>query len=87
MPDNFDTLEKAQAEIVRLNEELTKEKNEKNTYFENNQTLNLELEQVRRLNQQYFNKLSAQFQQDDKDDKEDSKTAPTCEEFAKTLTI
>lgn len=81
------TLEEAQAEIIRLQEENTGLRNERDTLSQNNENLSQELNQVRTLNQQYFNKLTAQYSdpagEKDKGDEE----APTCEEFAKTLTI
>lgn len=81
------TLEEAQAEIVRLNEELTERTNERDTLSANNSELQADVERLRTLNQNYFNKLSAQFSQHagKTDDEEDE--ALTCEEFAKTLTI
>lgn len=83
----FDTLEAAQAEILRLQEENTQLTNERDTLSQNNENLAREMEQVRTLNQQYFNKLTAQYSapagEQDKEDEE----APTCEEFAKTLNI
>ena len=80
------TLEEAQAEIVRLTEENTRLTNERDTLSQNNKTLGEDLEKVRSLNQQYFNKLTAQYspQQDEKDDEPE---APSCEDFAKTLKI
>ena len=83
----FSTIEEAQAEIIRLQEANTALTNERDTLSQNNTTLNQELESVRKLNQQYFNKLSAQFQdQEDKNDQEE-KEVPSCEDFAKTLNI
>ena len=81
------TLEEAQAEIIRLQEQVTELTNERDTLSQNNTTLTGELESVRKLNQQYFNKLSAQYLHDGdkKDDGEED--VPTCEEFAKTLNI
>lgn len=81
------TLEEAQAEIVRLNEELTNANNDKQTLSQNNENLSKELEQVRTINQQYYNRLMAQFSEPEgkKEDKEEE--APSCEEFAKTLKI
>lgn len=81
------TLEEAQAEIVRLNEELTERTNERDTLSANNSALQADVERLRTLNQNYFNKLSAQFSQPagKTDDEEDE--PPTCEEFAKTLNI
>ena len=81
------TLEEAQAEIIRLNEQVTELTNERDTLSQNNTTLAGELESVRKLNQQYFNKLSQQFvPAEGKKDKEDEE-APSCEDFAKTLDI
>lgn len=80
----FDTLEAAQAEIVRLNDELTERTNERDTLSQNNETLTSELEQVRTLNQKYFNKLIAQHSDPDGGGKEEE-PAPSCEEFANTL--
>lgn len=82
----FETLEAAQAEIIRLQEENTALTNERDTLSQNNTTLTQELAQVRTLNQQYFNKLSAQYS-NLAGTKEEEDEAPTCEEFAKTLTI
>lgn len=81
------TLEEAQAEIIRLNEQVTELTNERDTLSQNNATLTGELESVRKLNQQYFNKLTAQYSQEaDKTDNEE-KEVQTCEDFAKTLDI
>ena len=83
---SFNTLEEAQAEIIRLNEQVTELTNERDTLSQNNVTLSGELENVRKLNQQYFNKLSSQFSHDE-DKTDDEEEVPTCEEFAKTLNI
>ena len=81
------TLEEAQAEIVRLNEELTERTNERDTLSQDKKTLTEDNERLRKLNQNYFNKLSAQFDASkDKTDKED-KEVQSCEEFAKTINI
>lgn len=86
MPNKFDTLEAAQAEILRLQDELTERTNERDTLSQNNTTLSTELESVRKLNQTYFNKLCAQNSpQQEPDDPDDPE--PTCEDFAKTLNI
>lgn len=79
------TLEEAQAEILRLTEANTELTNERDTLSQNNANLSQELENVRTLNQQYFNKLIAQSSQQVKEEPEEE--APTCEEFAKTLNI
>lgn len=84
----FKTLEEAKAEIIRLNEENTRLTNERDTFSQNNTNLTAELENVRKLNQQYFNKLSAQYSQDEKEDQPGEDDQPqSCEEFARTLTI
>ena len=84
----FKTLEEAKAEIVRLGEELESVKTERDTKSQKLTDTEAELENVRKLNQQYFNKLSRQiFGDDDKTDDKDEEDAPTCEDFAKTLTI
>ena len=81
------TLEEAQAEIIRLQEQVTELTNERDTLSQNNTALAGDLESVRKLNQQYFNKLSQQFiPAEDKTDNED-KEVPSCEDFAKTLDI
>lgn len=87
MPNEFNTLEAAQAEIIRLNEQLTERTNERDTLSQNNANLTQELGEVRKLNQQYFNKLSAQYslEVDKNDDGEEE--VPTCEEFGKSLQI
>lgn len=86
MPE-FNTIEEARAEILRLNEQVTELTNERDTLSQNNATLSGELEDVRKLNQQYFNKLSQQYipTEDKKDDLEGE--VPSCEDFAKTLKI
>ncbi len=81
------TLEEAQAEIIRLNEQVTELTNERDTLSQNNTTLTGELESVRKLNQTYFNKLSAQYSHEpDKTDNEEEEVQ-SCEDFAKTLNI
>ena len=83
----FNTLEEAQAEILRLNEELTERTNERDTLSQNNNTLTTELEQVRKLNQTYFNKLSAQYSHEEHENEDEAEEVQSCEEFAKTLQI
>lgn len=80
------TIEEARAEILRLQEQVTELTNERDTLSQNNATQAQELESVRKLNQQYFNKLSAQFQnQEDEPDRVEE--VQSCEDFAKTLNI
>ena len=85
MEENM-TLEQAKAKILELQEQNTQLTNEKETLSQNNATLTGELESVKKLNQQYFNKLSQQFlpTEDEKCDSE--KEVPSCEEFAKSIT-
>lgn len=83
----FNTLEEARAEIVRLNEELTTVTNERDSYSTKVTEQAGELEKVRNLNQQYFLKLSAQYIPTPNPDEDDEQDAPSCEDFAKTLTI
>ena len=81
------TLEEALAVILELKEKNAELTNERDTLSQNNAAQAQELESVRKLNQQYFNKLSAQYSHgaDEKDDGEEE--VPTCEDFAKTLNI
>lgn len=79
------TLEEAQAEIVRLNEELDKANQERESYSTQLNDTKKDLEKVRQLNQEYFLKLTAQHTPAPADADEDE--APSCEDFAKTLTI
>lgn len=83
----FKTIEEAKAEILRLNEELTARTNERDTLSQNNATLTTELESVRKLNQTYFNKLAAQYSEQDEENDDKEEKPVTCEEFAKTLNI
>lgn len=83
---NFETLEEAQAEILRLNEELVNAQTERDNYSNKVNELSTDLEKVRNLNQQYFLKLSAQYTPNNTDE-DDEPDTPSCEDFAKTLTI
>lgn len=86
MPTEINTLEDARAEILRLNEELSAMTTERDNYCNQVTELTSDLENVRELNQRYFLKLSAQYTPNPKLEDEDT-DAPTCEDFAKTLTI
>lgn len=81
------TLEEAQAQILQLQEEKAALTNERDTLSQNNTELAQELDSVKKLNQQYFNKLSQQFipAEDKKDDEE--KEVLSCEDFARSLNI
>ena len=80
------TLEEAQAEIIRLTDELTEITNERDTLSQNNTQLAADLEKSRTLNQRYFERLCAQDNtgKDDKGDGADT-PPPSCVEFARTL--
>ncbi len=82
----FNTLEEARAEILRLNEELTTAQTERDNYSTRINELTSEVEKVRELNQKYFLKLSTQYNPTPDPEDEDH-DAPSCEDFAKTLTI
>lgn len=79
------TLEEAQAKIVELQEQLTATETERDTLKSNIEQLNSDLARVRELNQRYFEKLSQQITNPAETEK--SEPAPTCEEFARNLTI
>lgn len=80
----FDTLEDAQAEVLRLQEEVTRLENERDTLSQNNDTLTADVERLRTLNQNYFNKLSAQYSHQPEKEEEDEEPM-SCEDFAKTI--
>lgn len=82
----FNTLEEARAEILRLNEELSTAQTERDNYSTKVSELTTEVEKVRELNQKYFLKLSAQYTPNTDPEDEDP-DVPSCEDFAKTLTI
>lgn len=79
------TLEEAQAEIVRLNEQISSITNERDNYSNRVNELTAENEKVREINQQYFLKLSAQY--NPQTTPEEDPEPISCEEFAKTLSI
>ncbi len=81
---DFNTLEEAQAEIIRLNEVLTETQNERDTLSQNNNSLTEDNDRLRKLNQSYFNKLSAQYSPPE--EKEEPATL-SCVELAKTIKI
>jgi len=80
------TLEEARAEILRLEEELATASTERENYSNRITSLEKDLEKVREINQQYFLKLSAQYRPNEDPDG-DPEEIPSCEDFAKTLTI
>lgn len=87
MPNpEFNTLEEARAEILRLNGELATVTTDRDNYATRVTELETENEKVRELNQKYFLKLNAQYNPQPGADPEDE-DVPSCEDFARTLTI
>lgn len=84
---NYDTLEKAQERIVELEAELADKTDELVTLSQKNETLETEKEELREMNQRYFNRLIQQKTEPDPDEESDEDTVPTCEEFAKQINI
>lgn len=87
MPPEFNTLEEARAEILRLNGELATAQTERDNYSNRVNELTSENERVRELNQQYFLRLSQQYEKPDTDPDDEDPETPSCEDFAKTLTL
>lgn len=80
------TLEEAQARIIELTEENEQLTNERDSLSQNNNELTTECEKLRKMNQNYFNKLIAQHEGND-DPGEPEKEPISCEAFAATLNI
>ena len=87
MPTEFNTLEEARAEILRLENELTKSNTERDNYSTRINELERDLNTVRDLNQEYFLKLRAQKLENNEPVTDPDEPVESCEEFAKTLTI
>lgn len=83
MPDTM-TLEQAQERILELTEQNTNLTTERDNLTTERDNLTTECEELRKLNQKYFNRLIAQEDTRDRDE-EKEETPLTCEEFAKTL--
>lgn len=83
MPDM--TLEQAQARILELTEQNENLIAERDMVLQDNESLRSESEELRKLNQKYFNKLIAQDKQEE--EKVEDEPVPTCEEFAAKLNI
>ena len=81
------TLEEAQAQIIELQEKNTELENEKETLSQQNKTLTEDIERVRTLNQKYFEKLSMQTLNPEKEKEDDEGEIVSCEEFAKTINL
>lgn len=80
------TLEEAQQKILDLTEENQNLKTERDSLSQNNADLKKDVEDLRTLNQKYFNKLIAQddTKNKEKDDDEGEKV-PTWDEIAEKL--
>lgn len=83
----FDTLEAAQAEILRLQQENAALTTERDNNAQEVERLRTEVSQVRTHNQNLFNQLNAQYSNQAGEKHDEEEEAPTCEEFAKTLEI
>lgn len=81
------TIEEAQQEILRLDEALKTITAERDSLSNDNESLKIQLEDSRTLNQKMFLELRQQNNTDDGDQDEDEPDVPTCEDFAKTLHI
>jgi hypothetical protein len=80
------TLEEAQARILELTDQLADEKTKNETLSQDNDKLKKDSEDLRTLNQKYFNRLIAQEEAPGKSDgEEEEPEIPTCEEFAREL--
>lgn len=79
------TLEEAQERIIELTEQNQTLTAQNESLSQNNETLTAECENLRTLNQKYFNKLIAQETPENNNQEDDPEEVPTCEEFAKTL--
>lgn len=81
------TLEEAQQEILRLNEELATANQNNENLTKQNADLTADNQKIREINQQYFLKLSAQYTPTKAAEVDDEDDTPSCEEFAATLKI
>lgn len=79
------TIEEAQERILELETELATVTAERETLSQNNETLAHDLESARTLNQKLFERVTRQETKEDEDD--EGADVPSCEEFAKNLTI
>lgn len=81
----YETLEAAQQRIVELEEEEVQNAANIKTLSDENEKLKNDIENLRTLNQKYFNKLIAQDDSKKIPDDEEGEKVPTCEEFAAAL--
>lgn len=87
MPPEFNTLEEARAEIVRLNGEVSRLETEAQNYSTRINELTEENRTVRDINQQYFLQLTADKAKEDEDEDKKDEDETSLEDFAATLTI
>lgn len=83
----YETLEQAQARIVELEEEATQLRATNQTLSQDNEKQKKENEDLRTLNQKYFNKLIAQDDNEGKNKNGDQggSEVPTVEEYVKNM--
>ena len=81
------TLEEMQERIIELTEQNQTLTAQNETLSQNNETLTAECENLRTLNQKYFNKLIAQETPENDNEDGEPDEIQSCEEFAKNLTI
>lgn len=79
------TLEEAQSKILEQQEQIQILTTERDSLSQDNEKLKNESEELRKLNQRYFNKLIAQDKSEPEED--EPEPVPTCEEFAAKLDI
>lgn len=79
------TLEELQEQLLALKDQLEAEKIKNGTLSDDNEIQKTEIEELRTLNQKYFNKLMVQEEHPGKNDEEEEPEIPSCEEFAKEL--
>lgn len=80
------TIEEARSEIARLSEELTNTKTERDNYIAKVNELTETVESVREHNQYLFSKIKAQ-NAPETEPEADEPDVPSCEDFARTLSI
>lgn len=81
------TLEEAQEKILELTEKNQTLTAQNETLTKDKDTLTAECENLRTLNQKYFNKLIAQETPEKEKGDQEQDEIPTCEQFAKDLDI
>ena len=83
----INTIEEARDRILELEGQITELTNERDTLSQNNNALSTELESVRKLNQKYFDRLSAQYSEPEEEEEEEKDKPLSCAEFAINLKI